>query len=1610
MQYLDETWCSTHDVDKSVTVLLTLIESNYNTADLTSGECKVSFIVSPTDNEGNDAIFTLDGDDQTLSEWYLPLRYFIYGKNVYLQNIAFKNLTAAKSDFVPFSCNPGDTVSINDPCEFKLTNFKWIESHALALVGNHDGNNYPTKLTADNITIYNNSDFESLFSFSSLDVKIRDSTFELNNCESHMIGFYDYSNDKQFSGNVLIENVTFSENGNSDLLKANIYIGAKIESIIKNCTFEQYSLFVATPSVVVYNEGNMIRLENIIVYGYYSAVRIADIFIGGFLMNSNSASLAIVKNVFGAGTDISFYNRGRLTLDNVYVYSFFDYTTTLFGEYNALIVNEFSGIVSVKNCTFMNSLNTIVVRNYGTFDIDSVWISHGNYSFVQEVDSTQDIGIANYGEATLTITNSWIEFFDKGIQNYGTVDISECELNGNVLGIESSFVIGATPELTIRNVLFNAPSAEWYEYRSGQYEFDFNRPQFINANDSKVTITNCTFSGSASSVVVGNNTEMTMEGCVIMDNTQSSSYHGVYFGGGSTNQVIGCNFTNNIAFAVYAAQESYSCLFANRMEGKALYIEENGAVYSCVYDNPTTPSGSCNTAFGSLNNKYADLDGTNIFSWNYDLYGDTSSYSLNAPIITFGDLSLHDSIFKCHLSDTSIIDGNETIIEEYSDSACNDVNFMYIFGGFARLVDLSLDNNVDIIIDGYVCQRDCHITESSGDYLVFQQAEISCNGISTVDSIVLFLLEFEFTTDLLATTDEYSDGVIDAMTQIFFDARGFEVQSLNVSRSESTHSVKPRLMLQDSSYLLRGDIFIYYNDQDAATAVANITANSNFSSGFATALENSVGMKSGSIGLLYYSSDGGNSDSMQQEAAALIISATTGVAYSVGLVDGDKYNLTQYLLNIENGWEDANSNIGIVDAFDAYPGDELNFWIAVVDENDNIIDPKEFDETIYVTISETENVNINEEIEVVYDTKALHMETIKLTSTNIDQFGETFNLTLTVEDLLLRSTTVDLHIKTCPPGYGVSGSQCAECEAGFYTLINNTYQCKKCPNSDGIDCNGGTEVVIATDWWHFADEYGNLSVVDCPQSFCCQLIQGCNLFDNKDDFCAKNRDNDLPLCGGCIDGFSEVFMGSTGCAQCKHNQMYWIAIPLFLCICFVLYVTFNQKQDRNDTTYVLPPRKVIKIALLKNLAYFYQILNLTFPRGVVVYMQPVLTLFSLSLDTSSTDEPSRIFCLYPGMGPLMKASLNFFFPLMAYVVLFAIRLINPTTFLGKEPRYTDAFCQITLMSLGSIVRTALKLTECRPIDGHGDVVFYAGSADCPGFTWFMSIFILFVVFIGFCLVWYLLKTMAKRRRRYDIHPLISLTDPFEENIWWWEFVLISRRISLAVLGLFLYLDPPLIEFCMIVVVIICLWCQSWYTPFRNSFNDALEVFCLICLLVILSAVFSNDLVDRNGPFISILATICIIFPIIFVLIYAIYAYCGAKIELPNGLTVEEAMHLVKQKSTPYGVRKAIEREINSDNSSVDGANGGAIVDSLDDQDVDYTDGMHTSLDATHNSTQQPRTPQTATANISEDDESDKLEQDEVGVSITGEKNGRATIKKQETLSLIDNDIEAAAEL
>ena len=138
--------------------------------------------------------------------------------------------------------------------------------------------------------------------------------------------------------------------------------------------------------------------------------------------------------------------------------------------------------------------------------------------------------------------------------------------------------------------------------------------------------------------------------------------------------------------------------------------------------------------------------------------------------------------------------------------------------------------------------------------------------------------------------------------------------------------------------------------------------------------------------------------------------------------------------------------------------------------------------------------------------------------------------------------------------------------------------------------------------------------------------------------CAQNRKYsvDAPLCSRCDDGFYELF-GSTACGQCNDwNNSLWLLIFIQIAaICLVAYFLFDSKAS-DPSTYSdkdlikNDEKNAMSIMILKVILYFYQSLGqVLISQSITCSLLPLVSLFNLSLDYSSSSNASSGFCIFP---------------------------------------------------------------------------------------------------------------------------------------------------------------------------------------------------------------------------------------------------------------------------------------------------------------------------------------------------------------------------------------------
>ena len=186
------------------------------------------------------------------------------------------------------------------------------------------------------------------------------------------------------------------------------------------------------------------------------------------------------------------------------------------------------------------------------------------------------------------------------------------------------------------------------------------------------------------------------------------------------------------------------------------------------------------------------------------------------------------------------------------------------------------------------------------------------------------------------------------------------------------------------------------------------------------------------------------------------------------------------------------------------------------------------------------------------------------------------------------------------------------------------------------------------------------------------------------------------------------------------------------------------------------------------------------------------------------------------------------------------------------------------MTIGCILAVIFKLLSCRNIDGIY-VHYYFGDSQCFDGIWFIALFALLLII--FLWIWFdvqLYKMNAIDRSSKRGNALFQLVRAYKDKYWYWETVLLSRRLILALCVMISdednYLKSTLIIFLCVYLIAHC-----WLKPFVHQRVNKLETECLIILIIMLVYMNWNTRHPKTEHNIAVLFLMaCCISPILFV--------------------------------------------------------------------------------------------------------------------------------------------------
>eukprot|EP01083_Nonionella_stella_P190107 704238_1 len=489
-----------------------------------------------------------------------------------------------------------------------------------------------------------------------------------------------------------------------------------------------------------------------------------------------------------------------------------------------------------------------------------------------------------------------------------------------------------------------------------------------------------------------------------------------------------------------------------------------------------------------------------------------------------------------------------------------------------------------------------------------------------------------------------------------------------------------------------------------------------------------------------------------------------------------------------------------------------------------------------------------------------------------------------------------IFIENCPIGEGLVGNAltsyiCQPCEWDEVNVIPNS-QCIPCDGLLGIECQGSSNLIVSYNSWAAVNTIDNQYPFDlfsyeskdsmiishfCPAGHCCQDMDGCNYIHdeaNSSSLCASNRDPNTPLCGSCLKGYSEV-IGSSGCKRCDKNN-YWYLLFLFVIAFFmVLFVVIvdppvppskTQKEVSYSTLLMKDDLRALQTCFARPLTYFFQAISyITIQTGFLFYLTPVIRLLSFDLFVIDGSDNKSGVCFVKNMNSIQKELLYLLFPFFMFlsVAMFGIFNICSKSICKRHLFGWNMFYSVFLILVGNCISNILKVLACSQI-GSVMVHFYGGFLECFGFVWCIALIAMIIIIVFWIWIGLRLYKMDSKTRHSRQSSFRAITKPYGTEYWYWEIMLISRRVLIASLVTFQYFSLYTVQYVLLILLVIYFGIHIHFKPYKYKRANNMESLCMFMLILGLSSLIF-------GFHVSILMSIAVISPILCFVIYVIVA-------------------------------------------------------------------------------------------------------------------------------------------
>ena len=214
---------------------------------------------------------------------------------------------------------------------------------------------------------------------------------------------------------------------------------------------------------------------------------------------------------------------------------------------------------------------------------------------------------------------------------------------------------------------------------------------------------------------------------------------------------------------------------------------------------------------------------------------------------------------------------------------------------------------------------------------------------------------------------------------------------------------------------------------------------------------------------------------------------------------------------------------------------------------------------------------------------------------------------------------------------------------------------------------------------------------------------------------------------------------------------------------------------------------------------------------------------------------------------------------------------------------------------GSLLFISFKLMSCTRMSDNGQMVhFYDASTKCfGGYFVFGSLLCVTVCVIFFRIFIKMRAQSAEDRGNGSNYSVRQMIETYKAKYWFYEFIIFTRRLFIALLSAFRYLSPNDMDSLLLLILMVCLWSHSLLCPFEHQRVNLMEGTCLFCLILLIAA--SNRLNEDHEQFANIFLCILVFVPLVFVIYPIPKIVIGAVVKKVKGCLEERRMREEKKK-------------------------------------------------------------------------------------------------------------------